>query len=65
MNTRRLTKSSTDSSLHGVCGGIAEFFGISSFLVRLIFIMTPASLIVYILLANMLPDSPRRLSSRY
>ncbi|REB07126.1 PspC domain-containing protein [Sporosarcina sp. BI001-red] len=65
MTTRHLRKSSTDSSLQGVCGGIAEFFGISSFLVRLIFIVTPASLLVYILLANMLPDSPRRLSSKY
>ncbi|MGG3889649.1 PspC domain-containing protein [Metabacillus fastidiosus] len=37
----RLTKSSTDKALFGVCGGIAEHFGISPFVVRLIFIFTP------------------------
>ncbi|MCJ7842151.1 PspC domain-containing protein [Lederbergia sp. NSJ-179] len=47
-----------DKSLYGVCGGIAEFFGISSFAVRLIFlIFMPTSLLIYIILA----DSPRSL----
>ncbi|MFA8438266.1 PspC domain-containing protein [Pueribacillus sp. YX66] len=31
-------KSSKDKSLFGVCGEIAEYFGISPFLIRLIFI---------------------------
>ncbi|MFD2656668.1 PspC domain-containing protein [Gracilibacillus thailandensis] len=35
---RRLRKSGSDRSVHGVCGGIAEYFGISSFLVRLLFL---------------------------
>lgn len=48
---KKLTKSSTDKALFGVCGGIAEFFGISSFIVRLIFFCTsPASFWVYIIL---------------
>ncbi|MGP4108642.1 PspC domain-containing protein [Virgibacillus sp. L01] len=54
----KLRKSSTDMSLSGVCGGIAEFFGISSFAVRLIFIFLPANLLIYIILANTMPDSP-------
>jgi phage shock protein PspC (stress-responsive transcriptional regulator) len=36
---RELSKSRTDSSLAGVCGGIAEFFGWSSFRVRLVFVL--------------------------
>lgn len=61
MNKRQLRKSSTDRSLSGVCGGIAEFFDISSFVVRLIFIFTPVSLLIYIILANTLRDSPQSL----
>jgi len=55
----KLRKSSTDKALTGVCGGIAEFFGISSFVVRLIFIFTsPASFWVYVLLVWSLKDKP-------
>ncbi|HHU78778.1 MAG: PspC domain-containing protein [Caldicoprobacterales bacterium] len=54
----RLRKSSKDRSICGVCGGIAEFFGISSIAVRLIFIFLPGSLLIYIILANALPNSP-------
>ena len=32
---KKLRKSSTDRKLCGVCGGIAEYFGIDSTLVRL------------------------------
>lgn len=38
--SQKLRKSSTDKAMYGVCGGIAEFFGISSFIVRLIFLFT-------------------------
>ena len=55
---KKLRKSVTDKSISGVCGGIAEYFGISSFMVRLLFIFLPANLLIYIILANMLPDSP-------
>ncbi|WP_082387984.1 PspC domain-containing protein [Virgibacillus halodenitrificans] len=54
----KLRKSTTDRSIAGVCGGIAEFFGISSFGVRLLFIILPANLLIYIILANTIPDSP-------
>ncbi len=55
MNNKKLRRSTTDRSLHGVCGGIAEFFGISSFLVRLLFIFViPGSLFIYLILANTL-----------
>ncbi|WP_083270626.1 PspC domain-containing protein [Bacillus marinisedimentorum] len=62
MNKSQLKKSSRDRSVNGVCGGISEFFGIPSFGVRLIFILTlPGSLIIYIVLANSLDDSPQSL----
>lgn len=62
MNNRKLRKSSTDKALYGVCGGIAEFFGIPSLVVRLLFFFViPASLLIYIILANTLPDSPQSL----
>jgi phage shock protein C len=54
---RKLTKSSTDKVLYGVCGGIAEFFGISSFIVRLIFFFTASvSVWVYVILVWALID---------
>ncbi|WP_020616450.1 PspC domain-containing protein [Paenibacillus daejeonensis] len=50
---RKLEKASLDKSLFGVCGGLAAFAGISSFSVRLIFIITcPVSFFVYIILNN-------------
>ncbi|MBU9712495.1 PspC domain-containing protein [Evansella tamaricis] len=59
MKKNQLKKSSKEKSLYGVCGGIAEFFGISSLSIRLIFLVTmPVSIIVYIILVNSLPDSP-------
>jgi phage shock protein PspC (stress-responsive transcriptional regulator) len=61
MNKRQLRKSSTNRSISGVCGGIAEFYDVSPFMVRLIFVFTPIpiSLLVYMILANTLPDSPQ------
>lgn len=54
----KLRKSSTDKAIVGVCGGIAEYLGISSFAVRLIFIFMPANVIIYLILAATLPNSP-------
>ena len=34
--TRRLTLSATDKKIAGVCGGIAEYFGVDPTLVRVI-----------------------------
>jgi phage shock protein C len=35
----RVTKSKTDKVIDGVCGGLAEYFGIDSVLVRLVFVV--------------------------
>ena len=38
-STRRFVRSIDDRSIAGVCGGIAEYFGIDSTLVRIIFVV--------------------------
>jgi phage shock protein PspC (stress-responsive transcriptional regulator) len=54
----KLTRSSTDKVLTGVCGGIAAFFGIDSLIVRLIFIFIPGSVAIYLILTLLLPEDP-------
>ncbi|MCD8506005.1 MAG: PspC domain-containing protein [Alkalibacterium thalassium] len=56
MNGNKLRKSSDDRVISGVCGGIAEFFGISSLAVRLIFLILPSNLLLYIILAMIMPE---------
>ncbi|QFK72368.1 PspC domain-containing protein [Pradoshia sp. D12] len=58
---KQLRKSQTDKSISGVCGGIAEHFGVSSLGVRLIFLFLPANLLIYLILVNTMADSPRSL----
>ena len=58
--TRRLTKSITDNILFGVCGGIAEYFGWDSTLVRVIFIVATifsfsSFALLYLILAVIMP----------
>jgi len=55
---KKLRRSSTDKSFHGVCGGIAEYVGISSLLVRLVFVLTSSiSIFIYMILANTLDEN--------
>lgn len=57
--SQKLTRSSTEKVLYGVCGGIADFFGISPFAVRLIFFFTASvSIWVYIFLVYFLEEKP-------
>ncbi|GAB2500858.1 hypothetical protein GCM10008929_21850 [Alkalibacterium psychrotolerans] len=56
MDRKKLTRSRTDRVLAGVCGGIAEFFGISSLLVRILFVIFgPLDFLLYIILAIIMP----------
>lgn len=52
---RNLRKSNTDKMIAGVCGGLGEFFGISSNIFRVLFFL-PGTLLIYIILAIMLPE---------
>lgn len=57
MSGKKLTRSKTDRVFAGVCGGIAEFFGISSFAVRVLFVVLgPLDLLLYIILAIIIPS---------
>lgn len=57
---KKLCKSSNDKKLAGVCGGIAEYFGIDSTIVRLALIvfccMGGSGLFAYILAAIVMPE---------
>ncbi len=56
---KELRRSSTDCKICGVCGGIAEYFGIDSNLVRLIWaavsLFAGAGVLLYIVAAVILP----------
>lgn len=57
--SQKFTKSSTDKALYGVCGGIAEYFGVSSFIVRVVFLFTSGvSFWIYLFLVWFLDDAP-------
>ena len=43
MEPKRLYKSRTDKKIDGVCGGIANYFGIDPTAVRLLWVVLPAS----------------------
>ncbi len=57
----RITKSRTDRVIDGVCGGLAEYFGIDSLLVRLAFIVlmfiNGLGVILYIILVIIMPKA--------
>lgn len=55
---KKLRKSSTDRKLCGVCGGIAEYFGIDSTIVRLVFVLfglLSVGVVFYIVAALLIP----------
>lgn len=56
---KKLYRSLNDRKLAGVCGGLGEYFGIDSTLIRLIWAvlgMTGAGLIAYIIAAVIVPE---------
>lgn len=58
---KKLRRSATDNRICGVCGGIAEYFGIDSTLVRLAFaglsFVSGAGIVLYILAAIIMPKA--------
>ncbi|MGM9615129.1 MAG: PspC domain-containing protein [Oscillospiraceae bacterium] len=59
---KRLYKSNTNKMIDGVCGGVAEYFGIDPTLVRLGWVVFCAiggcGILAYILAAIIIPRSP-------
>ncbi len=65
----RLYKSTTDRSLSGVCGGVAAWLGIDPSLVRVVWVLLAllsggVFLIIYIVMAIVVPDAPPGWSPR-
>ncbi len=62
MNSKKLYLSESDRKLCGVCGGIAEYFGIDSTLVRLLWVVCSlffgSGIVAYIIAALIIPKSP-------
>lgn len=62
MEYKRLYKSTTDKAIFGVCGGLAEYFGIDSLIVRLVLVLFTlafgAGLLFYIIAALIMPKRP-------
>lgn len=62
-HSKKLMKSRTDKKISGVCGGLAKYFGISSTVVRFIFVAAffmgwGASLLIYLGLSMAMPKEP-------
>ncbi len=57
---KRLCRSETDKKLFGVCGGLAEYFGIDSTIVRLLWVVLTlifgSGIILYLLAALIMPN---------
>lgn len=57
---KKLTRSSKDKKICGVCGGIAEYFDIDSTIVRLIWVLTTCffgiGILAYFLAALVMPN---------
>ena len=59
---KRLYKSNQNKMIDGVCGGIAEYFGIDPTVVRLVWalfsLMGGSGILAYIIAAIIIPRSP-------
>ena len=66
---KKLYRSRQDQIVGGVCGGIAEYFGIDATLVRLAFVLFAliegAGVIAYIIAWIIVPERPREDDRRY
>ncbi len=62
MENKKLYRSITDRKIFGVCGGLAQYFGFDSTLVRLGFVLlllfAGSSLLFYIIAAIVMPEQP-------
>jgi phage shock protein C len=64
-NVKKLYRSRGEQMLSGVCGGLAEYFGIDPTIVRLLFVATVllgmgGAVFVYILMMIIVPIDPLR-----
>ncbi|MDO4213820.1 MAG: PspC domain-containing protein [Bacteroidales bacterium] len=59
---KKLYRSRTDRKIFGVCGGIAEYFGVDSVIIRLIFlfltICAGCGVLAYLISWIVIPEQP-------
>ena len=59
---KKLYKSVTDKKIAGVCGGLAQYFGIDSTVVRLVLVLAVlfagVGVLAYIIAALVMPTEP-------
>ena len=53
---KKLHRSKTDKLVAGVCGGVAEYLGISSTLVRVLFVFSGIGILAYFIVALIMPQ---------
>ena len=62
MNGKKLYRSDENKMLAGVCGGIAEYFGVDPTLIRLAWVVFSllggSGLLAYIIAAIIVPENP-------
>lgn len=62
MEVKKLYRSTTDKRIAGICGGVAEYFGIDSTLVRLLValfvLLAGTGVLAYILAWLIIPERP-------
>jgi len=63
MQKRRMTRSRTDKMIGGVCGGIAEYFGWTPWVVRFVYVLVSIlsaafpGILIYLLLWVLMPKA--------
>lgn len=66
---KKLYRSTTDKKIAGVCGGIAQYFGVDSTIIRLalvLFVLLGGSgLLAYIICAIVIPEEPAGTAGGY
>ena len=59
---KKLYRSNTDKKIAGVCGGIAEYLGIDSTIIRLLLVLAVlfagVGILAYIIAAIVMPNKP-------
>lgn len=64
--TKKLYRSRSDRVILGVCGGLGEYFGIDSLIIRLIFVallFSGAGLLIYFIFVLLVPSKDEKLGN--
>ncbi|MBI4019552.1 MAG: PspC domain-containing protein [Candidatus Aenigmarchaeota archaeon] len=57
---KKLYRSRTNRILGGVCGGIGEYFDVDANIVRILFLISGAGLMIYLIAWILIPEEPVR-----